>query len=72
LAASFIAGTETQAIVSKISGDKIIGTSASADIDLGSGGTNQITIRIEGVQKTRLIEASIWLNSLQRIFVYKK
>jgi len=72
LAASFIANTETQAIVSKISGDQIIGTSASADIELGCGGTYQITVGIERVQKARLIGAGIWLNSLQRIFVYKK
>jgi hypothetical protein len=38
LAASFIASTETQATVSKISGDQIIGTSAYTNIDLGRGG----------------------------------
>jgi hypothetical protein len=59
-------------IVSKIGGDQIIGTPASENIDLGGGGTYQITIGIERVHKTPLVEADIWLNSLQCIFVYKK
>src|SRR5450631_1481135 len=59
-------------IVSEISGVQIIRTSASANIDLGCGGTYQITVGIERSQKTRLIEAGIWLNSHQCIFVYKK
>ena len=63
---------EPQAIASKISGNKIIRTSASANIDPGCGGTYQITVGIERAQKTRLIEVGIWLNSHQCIFVYKK
>ena len=50
------------AIVSKTSGDQIIGASASSHIDPGCGGTYQITVGIEGLQKTRLVEAGIWLN----------
>ena len=61
-----------QIFVSKIRGDQIIRPPASANVDLGSGGTYQITVGIERVQKTRLIRASIWLNSLQRVFVYEK
>jgi hypothetical protein len=46
-----------------MSGDQIIGTSASANIDPGRGGTYQVTVGIERVQKTRLVEAGIRLNS---------
>jgi hypothetical protein len=49
-----------QAIVSKISGNQIIRTSASANINLGRGGTYQITVGIERVQKARFIGAGIW------------
>lgn len=58
--------------VSKISGNKIIRASASADIDPGRGGTYQITIAIEGIQEAQLIGARIWLNSPQCVFAYKK
>jgi hypothetical protein len=58
--------------VSKISGNKIIRAPASANIDPCRGGTYQITIAIERVQKARLIGARIWLNSPQRVLAYKK
>jgi hypothetical protein len=58
--------------VSKISGNKIIRAPASANIDPGRGGTYQITIAIERVQKAQLIGSRIWLNSPQRVFAYKK
>jgi hypothetical protein len=64
--------TQPHAIVSKISGNQIVRTSTSANIELGCGGTYQITIGIERVQKTRLIGTGLWLNSPQCIFVYKK
>jgi len=51
---------------------QIVGTSASANIELGCGGTNQVTVGIERVQKAGLIGAGIWLNPPQRIFVDKK
>ena len=38
---------------SKIGGDQIVRTPASANIDLGSGGTYQITVGIKRVQKAR-------------------
>jgi hypothetical protein len=57
---------------SKISGNQIIRTPASANIDFGSGGTYQIAVEIERVQKTRLIWAGTWLNPRQCVFVYKK
>jgi hypothetical protein len=60
------------AIAQKFCGNQIIRTSASADIELGCGGTYQITVGTECVQKARLIGAGIWLNSPQSIFVYKK
>jgi hypothetical protein len=56
----------------KISGNQIIRTSASADIDPRSGGTYQITVAIERIQKTRLIGARIRLNLSQCVFVYEK
>jgi hypothetical protein len=59
-------------MVSKISGNQIIGTSTSANVDLGLGGAYQITVGIERVQKTRLVEAGIRLNSRQCIFIYEK
>lgn len=58
--------------VSKISGNQIIRTLAAADVHPGSGRTYQIAVDVEGVQKTRLIEAGIGLNSPQRLFGYKK
>jgi hypothetical protein len=59
-------------MISKICRNQIVRTSASPNIELGCGGTNQITVRIERVQEAGLVWAGIWLNSLQRIFVYKK
>jgi hypothetical protein len=56
----------------KISGYQIVRTPASADVDPGSGGAYPITVGIERVQKTRLIRTGIWLNALQRAFVYEK
>jgi hypothetical protein len=57
---------------SKVSGNQIVGTFAAANIHLGSSGTYQITVGVEGAQKTCLIETSVWLNSRQRIFRYEK
>ena len=45
------------------SGDQIIGASASTNIDPGCGGTYQIAVGIERVQKTRLVEAGIWFEA---------
>jgi hypothetical protein len=59
-------------LVSKIGGDQVVGTPASANVDPGGGGTYQITVGIERVQKTRLIGASMRLNSPQCVFIYKK
>lgn len=56
----------------KMRGKQIIGTSASADIDLRRGGTYQITVGIERIQKARLIGASVWLELPQCIFVNEK
>jgi hypothetical protein len=64
--------TQPLAIVSKICGNQVIRTSASANIELSCGGTYQITVGIERVQKARLIGAGIWLKSPQSIFAYKK
>ena len=65
-------GNHQQAFVSKISGDQVVRTSASANVNPGSGGTYQITVGIERVQKARLIGAGIRLNSPQGLFIYKK
>jgi hypothetical protein len=43
--------TQPHPIVSKISGNQIIRTSAFARIELGCGGTYQITVGIERIQK---------------------
>ena len=59
-------------IGSKISGNQIVRPSAAANIDPGRGGTYQITVAIERVQKTRLIGAGIRLNSPQCIFLDKE
>ena len=58
-----------RAFVSKIICDQVIRTPASANIHLGSSGAYQVTVGIERVQKARLIEAGIWLNTPQRGFV---
>jgi len=58
--------------VSKIGGNQIIRTSASANIDSGGSRTYQITIGIKRIQKPRRIGAGIWLNSPQCILVYEK
>lgn len=59
-------------IGSKICGVQIVRAPATAAVDLGSGGTDQVTIGIKRVQKARFIVAGIWLKSLQRAFVYEK
>ena len=59
-------------LFSKISGNQIVGTFAAANIHLGSSGTYQIAVGVEGIQKTSLIETSVWLDSRQRIFRYEK
>ena len=64
--------TTTAFFVSKIGGDQVVRTPASANVDPGSGGTYQITVGIERVQKTQLIGASMRLNSPQCVFIYKK
>jgi hypothetical protein len=64
--------TITGLFVSKISGDQVVRTSASANVNPGSGGTYQITVGIERVEKTRLVGVRIRLNSLQRVFVYEE
>lgn len=56
----------------KVSGNQIIGTSGSANIDLRCGGTYQITIGIERIQKSRFIGADIWLYFSQCAFVYEE
>jgi hypothetical protein len=56
----------------KISGDEIVRTPASADVDPGSSGAYPIAIGIERVQKPRFIGTGIWLNAPQRAFVYEK
>jgi hypothetical protein len=60
------------AIVSKIGGNQIIGTSASANIEPRRGGTYQITVGIERFQIARLIGPNIRLNSPQCTFFYKE
>ena len=64
--------TLPQLSASEISGDQIVRTSASAYVDLGSGGAYPITVEIECIQKARLIRTGIWLKALQRAFVYEK
>jgi hypothetical protein len=58
--------------VSKIGGDQVVRTPASANINLRSRGAYQVTVGIERVQKTRLIAAGIWLNAPQCVFVYEE
>jgi len=55
--------TFPQLIASKIRGNQIVRTFASANVDFGCGGTYQITIGIESAQETRRIGAGIWLKS---------
>jgi hypothetical protein len=57
---------------SKIGGNKVIRTPASANIDPRRGGTYQITIEIKSIQKAQLIAARIWLNSPQCVFAYEE
>jgi hypothetical protein len=53
----------------KVSGNQIIGTSGSANIDLRCGSADQIPIGIEGIQKPGFIGADIWLYFSQCAFV---
>jgi hypothetical protein len=57
---------------SEICRHQIVRTPAAANIDPGCGGTYQVTVAIECVQKTRLIGMGVWLNTPQRIFLYEK
>jgi hypothetical protein len=70
--ARFRAGIFKGVRTSKIGGNQVIRTPASADIDLGCGSTYQVTIGIERVQKTPFVAQRIWLNSRQCIFIYVK
>jgi hypothetical protein len=56
----------------EMSGNQIVRTSASADVDPRRGGAYQITVAIERAQKARLIGAGIRLNSSQGFFAYEK
>ena len=56
----------------KMSGNQIVRTSAAADVDLRCGGTYQITVGIERIQKTRLVGVGIRLDSSQCVFGYEK
>ena len=56
----------------EMSGNQIVRTSASADVDLRRGGAYQITVAIERTQKARLIGAGVRLNSSQRVFAYEE
>ncbi|OIQ74564.1 hypothetical protein GALL_437830 [mine drainage metagenome] len=56
----------------KMSGNQIIRTFASADIDFRCSSTDQITVGIERIQKARLIRAGIRLDSSQCLFVNEK
>ena len=47
----------------KNSGDQVVRTPAAANVNPGSRGAYQVTVGIERVQETRLIEASIWLDA---------
>jgi hypothetical protein len=58
--------------VSKVCSDQIVRAPVAAAVDLGSGGTDQVTIAVKRVQKARFIVAGIWLKPLQRAFFYKK
>lgn len=55
-----------------MSGNQIVRTSASADIDLRCGGAYQITVAIERTQKARFIGAGVRLNSSQGVFAYEE
>jgi hypothetical protein len=45
--------------VSEIGGNQIIRAPTSPNIDLGCGGTYQITVEIERVQKARLVGTGV-------------
>jgi hypothetical protein len=51
---------------------QIVIAPAAAAVDLGSGGTDQVTIAIKRVQKAWFIVAGIWFKSPQRTFVYEE
>lgn len=53
---------------SEISRDQIVRASAPADIKPGGGGTYQITVDIECVQKSRYVGVEIRFNALQCTF----
>jgi len=56
----------------KMSGTQIIRAPAAADIDPRRGGTYQVTVGIERIQKAGLIVAGIRLDSRQCVFVDEK
>ena len=58
--------------VSEICHNEIVGPPAAADVHPGSGGTYHVTVGIERVQESRLIETNIWLEPLQRVLAYEK
>ena len=63
---------ERPSIGLKMSGNQIVRTPASADVDLRCGGADQITVAIERIQEARLIGVGIRLNSSQCVFADEK
>jgi hypothetical protein len=58
--------------VSKICGDQIVRSPAAPNILPGRGGTYQVTVGIERVQKARFVGMGARLDALQCPFFYEK
>jgi hypothetical protein len=67
-----VQATATGFFVSEIIGNEVVRTPAAANIKPGGRGAYQVTVDIERVQETRLIWASIRLNTPQCVLVYEK
>lgn len=66
------ASVEAARVRSKISGHQIVRPFVTASVNFGCGCINQITIQIEGPEKSGLIKPYAGLNSLQCIFMHEK
>ena len=59
-------GANHRVFVSEITGDQVVRTPASANINLGGSSAYPVTVGIERVQETGLVGAGIWLDVPQR------
>jgi len=66
-------GERRQAVVrSEVGTDQMIRASASACVDLGRGGVDQVAIGVEGAEQAGLVELHPGVNAFQSVLPHEK